>query len=934
MSEAPEHILEKIRQAKVNKLTKLDLSSSYNTQKSDKLSSIPPEVFQLEHLEELNLSGNQLQVIPDSIANLCNLTELDLSSNEIIYLPKAITGLHDLKELDLSNNKLTTLPESISEMTQLAELNLWRNELTSLPESFSRLNNLNDLNVGYNQIKTLPSSISQIQGLSVLWLPANPWNSLPEWDWIANLHNLTALGLGECNLREIPKFVGQLHNLEVLNMVYNQITSIPDSLYDLSMLETLWLTGNGIKEISPKILQLGNLKQIVLNENPLEIPPSEVAEKGVEAIKEYFRQVNAEGVDHLYEAKLIIVGEGGAGKTSLAKKIENPSYELTEEDTTKGIEVIRWSFPMRDGRTFRANIWDFGGQEIYHATHQFFLTKRSLYVLVADTRKEDTDFYYWLNAVELLSDGSPLLIVKNEKQDRHREINERQLRGQFGNLKETLATNLATNRGLPKILDEVKHYLAGLPHVGSPLPKTWVKVREALEKDERNYIGLGEYFEVCERNGFKGQKDKLQLSGYLHDLGVCLHFQDDPLLRKTVILKPRWGTDAVYKVLDNNRVVANLGKFDRKDLADIWQADEYADMRDELLQLMINFKLCYRMPGSDLYIAPQLLTENQPHYDWDESDNLILRYTYEFMPKGIITQFIVAVHKMIAGHGQGHVWRSGVVLEDGQTRAEVIEHYGRREIKIRVAGRRGKELMTVVTYELDKIHSSYNRLRYSKLIPCNCPKCEHSQSPHFYPAEVLRKFIDDGQESIQCQSSYQMVAVRGLMDDVADKTWAEPGRMIELGGPLGGGARGQVFISYSRKDKKWLDKLQTMLAPLKRDRKISVWADTEIKAGSRWRDEIRKALGAAEVAVLLVSPNFLASDFIVERELPPLLNAAEGEGLSVVWVPVSSCLYEETAIADYQAASDPARPLDSLKGAELNRVLAEVCEKIKDAANR
>ena len=84
------------------------------------------------------------------------------------------------------------------------------------------------------------------------------------------------------------------------------------------------------------------------------------------------------------------------------------------------------------------------GQEIYHATHQFFLTKRSLYALVADTRKEDTDFYYWLNVVELLSDNSPMLIILNEKQDRRREINERQLRGQFANLKEILATNLAT----------------------------------------------------------------------------------------------------------------------------------------------------------------------------------------------------------------------------------------------------------------------------------------------------------------------------------------------------------------------------------------------------------------------------------------------------------------------------------------------------------
>ena len=84
--------------------------------------------------------------------------------------------------------------------------------------------------------------------------------------------------------------------------------------------------------------------------------------------------------------------------------------------------------------------------------------------------------------------------------------------------------------------------------------------------------------------GFKLRKDKLQLSGYLHDLGACLHFQEDPVLKKTVIINPEWGTGAVYKVLDNNSVIGNLGKFTRSDLEMIWSEDKYVDMQDELLQ--------------------------------------------------------------------------------------------------------------------------------------------------------------------------------------------------------------------------------------------------------------------------------------------------------------------------------------------------------------
>ncbi|MBC1218689.1 leucine-rich repeat domain-containing protein [Nostoc sp. UCD121] len=890
MTNTPQPFLERIREARENKLRELDLGK-------EKLTEIPAEVFELEWLEVLNLSYNQLKTLPEAITDLQQLISLNLSYNELTTLPEAIIGLQQLTSLDLSYNKLTILPEAIASLEQLTFLDLRDNKLTTLPEAIASLKQLTFLDLSVNKLTTLPEALTSLKQLTSLDLSVNKLTTLPET--IASLEQLTSLNLRDNKLTKLPEAIASLEQLTSLDLSYNQLTTLPEAIVSLQYLTTLGLSGN-----------------------PIEKPPPEIVAKGIEAIRNYFRQLETEGIDYLCEAKLIIIGEGGAGKTTLAKKIEDQNYQLREEDSTKGIEVIRWDLPMENGQEFRVNIWDFGGQEIYHATHQFFLTKRSLYVLVADTRKEDTDFYYWLNVVELLSDNSPLLIIKNEKQNRHQEINERELRGQFTNLKETLPTNLATNRGLEQVLEQVKHYVKSLPHIGSPLPRTWVRVREALESDERNHIGLDEYLNICQQNGFTQRNDKLQLSSYLHDLGVCLHFQEDPLLNKTVILKPKWGTDAVYKVLDNEEVISNLGSFTRSDLANIWCEDEYATMHDELLRLMINFKLCYEIPRSQgKYIAPQLLSANQPFYNWDETNNLILRYTYEFMPKGIITQFIVAMHELM--NEQQCVWKSGVVLSKDQTKAEVIEYYGKREIKIRVSGRYKRDLMTIVTHELDKIHDSYKRLKYNKLIPCNCVTCKDNQEPHFYPFEILRQFVADKQERIQCQKSYQMVDVLGLIDDVIDKN--KERLLVEQLGV-------EVFISYSHQDQEWLTKLQKHLKPIIRNQNLFVWDDTKIRPGAEWRKEIENALAAAKVAVLLVSPNFLASDFIHENELPPLLNAAQAKGLTIIWIPLSFSSYEETEIEKYQSAHPSNQPLDSLNPAQENKAWVDICKKIKAAA--
>ncbi|BBD69748.1 Miro domain-containing protein [Nostoc commune NIES-4072] len=848
---------------------------------SNQLSSLPPEIVQLTNLRLLDLSNNQLSSLPPEIVQLTNLRLLYLVRNQLSSLPPEIVQLTNLRSLNLSSNQLSSLPPEIVQITNLQRLNLSSNQLSSLPPQIVQLTNLRALYLGNNQLSNLPPEIVQITNLRALYLWDNQLSNLPPE--IVQLTNLRSLHLWGNQLSNLPPEIVQLTNLRSLYLWNNQLSSLPPEIVQLTNLRLLDLSNNQLSSLPPEIRQLANLKKLDIRRNPVPIQPEILGPKDLsknpgdvkEILDFYFRVQDPTETEPLYEAKFLIIGEGGAGKTSLAKKITDETYKLQpEEKSTQGIEVIRWDFTQPNGKDFRVNIWDFGGQEIYHQTHQFFLSKRSLYALVADTRKENTDFYWWLKVVELLSDKSPVFIIKNEKQDRQCEVDGGQLRGEFENLKEILATNLDTNRSLTEIKKAIQLYISNLDHVGTPLPKLWVRVRAALENNSRNYITFEEYCTLCQVNNLKDRKDMLRLSSYLHDLGVCLHFQDDSTLKHYIILKPEWATTAVYKVLDNKAVKEKLGCFTKDDLKNIWQDDEYADMRDELLQLMMQFKLCYEIRDRrDNYIAPQLLSIEKPDYTWSDRNNLILRYTYTFMPKGILTRFIVETHPWI--EEQKLVWKNGVVLSKDQTRAEVIENYNQREIQIRVAGNRKKELMAVITHELEKIHNSYERLQYQTLVPCNCETCKNLLTPYSYSLEKLNKRLNISRYQIECENSYEMVDVRRLIDNImlqdirADgelkpqvtqlQSELEQQREESLKHRLKDSNQKEVFISYTWRDqqsKPLVEKIEQAFQA----KGIKIIRDTNAIGYKERFKEFMQRLSRGTCVILVISDQYLKSE--------------------------------------------------------------------------
>ncbi len=717
----------------------------------NRLTEIPKEIFSLPKVSFLDLGGNRLQDIPVEISNLDFLSCLSLSYNILEKIPEGISHISTLESLTLSGNKIESLPTDLFELSKLRNLKLWKVGLKNISPRIGLLESLEKLFLGSNEVSFVPQEIGSLKDIKVLDLSGNNLYELPAE--LGNLRKLSYLDLRRNRLSRVPSWIKSLENLEEVDISGNQICILPEFIQHCKSLRTLHLSGNPI-HIAPELLvgrepwAAGDLKTIL---QLAFTPPNETPS--------------------ITEAKLLIVGESGAGKTSLANKLQDPGYELQpEEKSTEGIDLIRWEIDYDPETKLRTNIWDFGGQQIYHSTHQFFLTERAVYILVADTRKENTDFYYWLSIVEILSNSSPVIIVKNEKQDRQCDLDERSLRAEFPNLKEIHAVNLADNRGLEELQTLVRFYLCNLPHIGSNVSIPWANIRAVLENlsQNQNFITRDRYFELCRNNGFDDEKDMLAASKFLHDLGICLHFQKVRGLRKLIILNPTWATGSIYKILDNREIKANFGRFDERDLETIWNEGDAAKMRDELLDLMMHFGLCYEIPHcKGRYISPQLLEKESCNYDWDDTENLILRYEYEFKPKDIFPRFVVAIHEYI--ERQCLVWRHGVILRDRSARAEIIEEdrYHKATIRIRVSGHHKRDLLTYIARELEQISNTYDRIDYETYIPCNCDTCKHSTEPHTYTWENLRRRLQHKQYEVQCDISYKMVNVRSLLDDIA-----------------------------------------------------------------------------------------------------------------------------------------------------------------------
>ncbi|TRU98843.1 MAG: GTP-binding protein [Microcystis wesenbergii Mw_QC_S_20081001_S30] len=727
-------VLELIQQAKDERAGKLDLSNK-------NLTEIPPEIADLTSLQSLDLSYNQISEIPEALAQLTSLQRLDLYNNQIREIPEALAQLTSLRSLELNNNQIREIPEALGQLTSLRSLELYNNQIREIPEALAHLTSLQVLYLSDNQISEIPEALTHLTSLQILELNNNQIREIPEAlgqltslqrlelnnnqireipEALAQLTSLQRLELNNNQISEIPEALAQLTSLRSLELNNNQIREIPEALAQLTSLQRLYLSDNQISEIPEALAHLVNLKRLVLENNPITNVPPEIIRQGwgktifddgnPQAIFSYLKD---KAKRPLNELKVLLVGEGDVGKTSLLKRLRHNTFN-SGEPKTPGINIERWQLPQK--RDIRLNLWDFGGQKVMQTTHQFFLTKRSLYLLVLDNRKNEQQnrLEYWLKLIETYGGNSPVIIVGNCADEHPPQVKIRTLRKKYPQITKLIATSCKTGVGIEQLEQEIASQIDAIPHIKDLLPNSWFQIKTQLEAMQKSYdfISYEKYQEMCQKAKIKEASDQKSLVQFLHDLGIVLNYQDDLRLNETNVLNPEWVTSGVYDILNNHDLmVQKKGILSLPDLENILkQPQRYPEnKRRFLMDLMGKFELCFPLDGysPDRYLITDLLPIDEPDVDSYENAPLHFQYRYDILPGSIISRFIVRNHQMIYKTMR---WRSGVVLTMDLNKALVRADEEDNYISIKAQGSRASALLAIIKTDFQKIHATISNL--------------------------------------------------------------------------------------------------------------------------------------------------------------------------------------------------------------------------------
>ncbi|MEA3209826.1 MAG: internalin [Chthoniobacter sp.] len=783
------------------------------------------------------------------------------------------------------------------------------------------------------QRQGMGSAALDLLGMKLTSLP-------PEIGWLSLL---TGLDLSDNELTSLPPEIGRLSALTGLYLSANQLTSLPPEIGRLKALRRLNLSGNSLTSLPPEIHQLTALTELYLHGNPaLAIPDSilgptyddvygrdkKTAARPQDILSFYFarRQGAAAGtLRRVNEIKVMLVGRGGAGKTSLRRFFMGEPHDK-EEQETPGIALDSFRLRCAQGE-LTVRLWDFAGQEITHALHQFFLTEGCVYILVLDPRSntEMRDAEYWLGLLKRYSGGAPVVVALNKQDARQGgyDVDRRALRERFPFIQSFTPTNCEERASCAELRQRLCAAIESLKETEPPhlkVPEAWLKVMEDCAGEARRkpplagsklvrllglaghavpaatgrqHLTLAEFRQICAKHGETGTEKQESLARLLHKLGAVLHFVDEPRLRDTAVLNPHWVTDGVYRLL---RCKDRPGSDGTLTLAEALGAlpGETEETARFLLRLMERFEMCFPLDEEEgskpptKWLIPGALGEFQPEGvkpDWQKPGSVRMRYIYDPLPEGVLPRFIVMTRLLSEGQPR---WRNGVVLEEGSAAALVRRGENRNHVEVTAFGPEGERLrlLEIIQGNLERIHNDLPD-------PKPVAEVELAGLPGVFRPVADLEAAELGEQKLAVDTKQGPALVEATPQlNQTSEPQARRGDRVPL----------NVFLSYAHEDKRAMAVFQQNLTVMMKKKFITRWHDGLIEPGKCWRQEIDENLAKMDVFVALLTTAFLASDFIgiVEIEAARKKLRERGKDFLFVLILVDDISLEELDLAEYQ----------------------------------
>jgi GTPase SAR1 family protein len=461
------------------------------------------------------------------------------------------------------------------------------------------------------------------------------------------------------------------------------------------------------------------------NEEELKLRLSVLDEKkarGAEDVAKYMTVLKKQGTTDVQRARLILIGSAAAGKTTLARKLKDEDAELIGYDSTHGVDRnIELDF-----NGVITQIWDFGGQVIYHSSHRCFMSERCIYVLVVNARKNDdyrdiTKIKYWLDTVQdYAKKETKVFIVINEEDNRKHNFDDisKSLIAEYKDLiyDKIYSFNIGSDKkALLDFKNKLSEYIEskGRQKIGASDKKALDEIKSLFEKGTK-LLEKGTAYKILDKYGIKDKERALDL---FYTLGAALSYEnfDD------FVIDPYWVSHGIYKVIDymqNPEFKQPI--YDHK-FKEIFMNDLYDYPQDKLkyiFELMVSYKIGFRNSGLKGLFVPCVAAFYKPVETTEpDLDNYIVRFnrdkSKEF-PASFFDRFIADNAKDIKKRdGALEFWQTGMVLINKKTNA-LVEILDNREVVITAWGEQKERYVDNLIERFDKLLKEFDYVAIGK----------------------------------------------------------------------------------------------------------------------------------------------------------------------------------------------------------------------------